>query len=411
MKGSSNHPYYEIWILALIFIISAAFLAGTGNALYAQSAPPVVTDVVISRNSAGVPQAVVTGMNFPSSGVVVEINGIPAARTRVLRSNSLPDGTPTRLRVRDSRLEEIINSGDQVVFHVLDSNSGQRSEAFLLDPRAPRQLRLTKFAQLGGIPDIYHMTEAPDGSYFVTQYRSSSLVRLSRSGSIIETQRGSFIFPSAVVFLDQDVGYTACNPAPFASRGFCLSNSPNCRRGENVPPGNINGVSNPRYALGADEGLTSRTFFISNGGTGEIRLIDPVSRTNRTITGGFTRATTDPNSRGPEQIAYNRRERRLFVPDSGKGTLVSIDEVSGSQTVLRSGLNYPFGLALLPGGNLLLSNRGDGSIMEITQQGELVNRFESGMGADSLRGLTVNSRGEIFLLADSIQTIFRLELN
>lgn len=274
---------------------------------------------------------------------------------------------------------------------------------------AQAQAQLTMFAALGGNPDSYHMTEAPDGSYFVANFSSSSLVRLSSSGAVLERMNTGFIFTTSVVFLSSDVGYTTCNPAPFASRGFCLSGRSGCPRGEGVSPGNINGVSVPRYALGAD-GLTSQSFFISNGGTGQLLRITPSSRSVAVVTGGFTVASVSRDTRGPEQIAYNRATRTLFVADSGQNTVVAVDELTGGRTVIRGGLNYPFGLALLPNGNLLVANRGDGTLTEISQQGQLIGSYDTGQGANALRGLTVNSRGEIFVIVDRTQTIWRVTL-
>lgn len=281
---------------------------------------------------------------------------------------------------------------------------------FNLTSFAQAQAQLTPFAALGGNPDIYHMTEAPDGSFYIAQFNSSSLVRVSASGAVLERLTSGFIFTTAVVFYNNDVGYTTCNPGPFASRGFCLSGRSGCPRGEGVSPGNISGVSVPRHALGVDAGLTSRTFLIANGGTGEIRRIDPVSRSITTIAGGFTIASVNANTRGPEQLAYNRATRTIFVPDSGKGTLVAIDETSGNQSVLRSGLNYPFGLVLLPNNNLLLGERGTGMLHEISQQGQLIRSYDTGQGANALRGLTVSAQGTIFLLVDRNQTIYRVTL-
>lgn len=272
------------------------------------------------------------------------------------------------------------------------------------------QAQLTTFATLGGNPDIYHMTEAPDGSYFVAQYSSQGLARLSSTGAVLEIQRGSFLFPAAVAFYSSDVGYTACNPAPLASRAFCLSGSASCPKGvEGISPGNISGFSLPRYIIGTGPGPTSSTLLVSNGGTGQIRRVDVTTRNITTIASGFTvTSSADASARGPEQIAYNSATRMIFVPDSGKGVLVAINETSGSQTVLRSGLNYPFGLVLMPNGNLLLSNRGDGTLLEISQSGQLLNTWATGQGANALRGLSVNSRGDIFLLVDQTQTIYRV---
>jgi uncharacterized protein (TIGR03437 family) len=275
---------------------------------------------------------------------------------------------------------------------------------------AQTRAQLTTFAALGGSPDMYHMTEAPDGSFFIANYSSSSLTRLSATGAVLEQFRGEFIFTTSVVFLSNDVGYTTCNPAPLASRGFCLSGRSGCPRGEGVAPGNINGFSVPRYALGTSGGLTSPTFFVSNGATGEIRRVDPNARSVTPITSGFTIASVNRNTRGPEQMAFNPTTRTLFVVDSGRNTLVAVNETNGNQTVLRNGLNYPFGLALLPNRNLLVANRGDGLLLEISQTGQLVNMYDTGLGADSLRGLTVSARGEIYLLVDRTQTVYRVTL-
>ncbi|MBL8149677.1 MAG: hypothetical protein JNN15_07095, partial [Blastocatellia bacterium] len=252
--------------------------------------------------------------------------------------------------------------------------------------------------------DIYHMTEVPDGSYAVTQYSTRSLVLLSSAGRVERIQRNSFLLLSSIAFYSREVAYTTCVPTILASRSFRSSDF----GAEGIAPGNLGGVSNPRYMLGT-EGLISRTFLLSNGGTGEIRMVEPERRsTSRVIASGFTLSTTDPNTRGLEQLAYDRRTRTIYALDSGKGTVVAVDEMLGTQRVLRSGFIYPFGLVLMPNGNLLVSDRGDGTLNEVATNGQLVATYDSRQGEGALRGLFVNSKGEIFLLVDKIQTIFRV---
>lgn len=130
-------------------------------------------------------------------------------------------------------------------------------------------------------------------------------------------QRNLFLSVTAVAFINNDFGYTACVPAPVVERAFCLGNTPGCPK--SAETAFVNGVSNPRYILGASGGLTHSVFYIANGGTGQILRFDRKARSLMTIAGGFTTATSAADSRGPEQIAYNRQSGTLFVPIRAKG--------------------------------------------------------------------------------------------
>ena len=272
-------------------------------------------------------------------------------------------------------------------------------------------VELVPFATVRSAGGIYHMTEAPNGQLAIADFGRSGIALLSSDGKTQEYQGGAFISPAAIAFYSLDVGYTACNPAPLASRAFCFSGSSGCPRGaEGVAPGNQNGFSFPRYVLGTSDALTSPTFFISNGGTGEIRLMDPVNRTQSSIAGGFTVSSGSATTRGPEQIAYDSKTQRLFVVDSGQNAVLSIDRQTGSKTTLRAGLNWPFGLVRMSNGNLLVSNRGDGTLDEITTQGSAVAHYDTGLGPNVLRGLTATSKGLLYLLNDQNQTIYRIAL-
>lgn len=590
LKYSIRNRYRSVFQLFSLCLV----IFGMSVATIAQSSGPAISNVSISKNASGQVRANVTGSGFVKGGSTVEINGVAAQKTKALKNGTASDGSPTRLRATDDRLAAINTSGDQTVFQVLNTASGQRSEVFVANATArpqltriqeaagkagttvttviegrnlyggtvtvsaegvtistttsvnPTQLPVTfVIAQdavvgkhtvtvtttagtaqsetvsftvtapdetkpvvsgidpasgiqgetvnavisgfrLGGAsavslsgsgatvavlpggtetsfpvaitiqdaaapgartlsvttpngvssenvtftitekpapgrtveliqfgkspdtgPDIYHMTEVPDGSYVVTQYSTRSLVLLTSTGGVRQVQRNSFLLVSSIAFYSTEVAYTTCVPTILASRSFRSSDF----GAEGIAPGNLGGVSNPRYMLGVD-GLVSRTFFLSNGGTGEIRFIDPDTRsTGRVIARGFGLSTTDANTRGLEQLAYNKASRTIFALDSSRGVLVAVDEATGNQRVLRNGFQYPFGLVLMPNGNLLVSDRGNGMLTEVTQTGQLVATYDTKQGADALRGLFVNSRGEIFLLVDKTQTIFRVRFN
>ncbi len=266
---------------------------------------------------------------------------------------------------------------------------------------------LTPFTVIGGSPDVYHMTEVPDGSYAVTQYTSRTLVIISSEGRVTRVLRNGFLNVSSIAFFSREVAYTTCVPTFLASWSFREADFGT----EGVAPGNLAGVSNPRYLLGID-GLISRTFFLANGGTGEIRFVDPQNRsTARVISSGFSIAGVERDTRGLEQMAYDRTSRTLYVVDSGRNALVAVDENSGRQTVTATGFSYPFGLVMLPNSHLLVADRGTGKLIELSRTGTQIAVYDTGLGADSLRGLFVNSRGQLFLLSDRTQTLYRVDLS
>jgi uncharacterized protein (TIGR03437 family) len=270
---------------------------------------------------------------------------------------------------------------------------------------------LKTLATIGGARGIYHMSEAPNGQLVVADFAGSELYILSPNGGY-QAVGGAFIYPAAVAFYSLDVAYSACNPAPLASRALCFSGSSTCPFGsEGVDPGNQSGVTYPRYILNASGAPTSPTFFVSNGGTGEIVLTDPVRRTISTVATGFTKSSgvTD-TTRGPEQIAYDAAAQRLYVVDSGQNAVIAVDRNTGAKTNLRTGLSLPFGLILMPNGNLLVSNRGDGSLDEFTTSGTEVAHYDTGLGPNVLRGLTVTVKGAVYLLNDKTQTVYSVVL-
>lgn len=270
---------------------------------------------------------------------------------------------------------------------------------------------LTPFATFTGSNDLYHITEAPNGTYVVARYSSSSLFLLSADGRSQQRLNGGFIFPTSVAFYTADVGYSACNPAPLASRSFCFSGSTSCVQGiEGVSPGNISGISFPRYVL-APGALTAQRLFVANGGSGEIVRVDVVSRNIERIVSGFTQTNSTQDPRGLEQMAFSAAKNTLYVVDSAKNTVSAVDPTARTQRTIVTGMNYPFGLVLMQNGNLLIANRGDGQLIETTTEGAVVNRYDSGLGANALRGLLATTKGDVLLVSDKTLTIYRVALS
>ena len=99
------------------------------------------------------------------------------------------------------------------------------------------------------------------------------------------------------------------------------------------------------------------------------------------------------------------------MADSGQNSVIAVDQATGRKTTIRSSLNWPFGLARLANGDLLVSNRGDGKLTEISTQGSLVATYDTGLGANALRGLTMTSKNVLYVLNDRNQTIYQVTLS
>lgn len=104
-------------------------------------------------------------------------------------------------------------------------------------------------------------------------------------------------------------------------------------------------IDHPCHLLVTGAGLISQTFLVANDGTGDIRHVDPATRRMTTIVGGFTIASVNVNTRGPEQMAYNRawtdhRGDFLTVVDrDALPTNVTIYWVSGDDRILHTDLS------------------------------------------------------------------------
>jgi hypothetical protein len=134
------------------------------------------------------------------------------------------------------------------------------------------------------------------------------------------------------------------------------------------------------------------------------------------IASGF-QERTDPAALvvGPTGVGLGR-DGFLYVADTNENRIVRIADAlfrnssAGTGTVVSTGghINGPLGLAIAPNGNILVTNAGDGNIVETTQGGNQV-AFKpidvSGVGAGTLFGLTVTPQGTVYFVDDGNNTL------
>ncbi len=118
---------------------------------------------------------------------------------------------------------------------------------------------------------------------------------------------------------------------------------------------------------------------------------------NRIIATGFTEHT-DPNALvvGPTGVGLGRNGV-LYVADSNGNRIAAIPQAMTRSTVLghagmtvsKGALNDPLGLTIVPGGDIVTANGGDGNIVETTPGGM----------QDATKTLVSNGAGDLFGLA------------
>ena len=95
-------------------------------------------------------------------------------------------------------------------------------------------------------------------------------------------------------------------------------------------------------------------------------------------------------------------EDRLFICETG-GNRIQTWSAETGQTVFASadqGLNQPVGIAQRANGNLLVSNHGDGTIVELDPKGVPVRLLDTGLGADVLYGIGVRGDDQVYVVTD-----------
>jgi hypothetical protein len=138
-----------------------------------------------------------------------------------------------------------------------------------------------------------------------------------------------------------------------------------------------------------------------------------------TVIGSGFPERTDPAALviGPTGVALGR-DGTLYVADTLRSRLAAIPmaltrvtSAGDGATVRRGGpLNGPLGLTVVPGGDLVSVNAGDGRAVEVSPNGRLVAvRWldMSGMppGAGALFGLAVSPSGALYFVDDATNTL------
>ncbi|NKB69163.1 MAG: hypothetical protein GKR89_19010 [Candidatus Latescibacteria bacterium] len=159
-----------------------------------------------------------------------------------------------------------------------------------------------------------------------------------------------------------------------------------------------NGVSGPSgvaldatgrlFVANTNNGTLSRIDF-GDGATPDGHLVDQLAQNlnfgslNEQLP---THLTVDP-------------EGRLFFCEPAASQIRLWSEDNGLQ-IFAQGLAQPVGIARRANGNLLITNHGDGTIVEFNLDAQIVQRRDTGLGGDSLYGIAVRQDGGVYIVAD-----------
>lgn len=102
---------------------------------------------------------------------------------------------------------------------------------------------------------------------------------------------------------------------------------------------------------------------------------------------------------------------RLFLCETGADRVRTWTEEEGLRIFAGpdQGLRQPVGIARLDNGHLLVTNHGDGTLVELDSQGLPLERIDTGLGQGQLYGIAVRSDGQIYLVAgDGGGRVYRL---
>jgi hypothetical protein len=175
---------------------------------------------------------------------------------------------------------------------------------------------------------------------------------------------------------------------------------------ESVPDFQYEGLMTPTgVALDADGGL-----FVANRDRGSVVRVDFADGRGRdqhavtTIAQNLAFGTEDL----PNHMQVDRTGR-LLICETAADQIRVWDPDNGLEIFAGSdlGLNRPVGIAQRPNGNILITNQGNGHIVELNAAGQLVNLIETDLGDGQLYGIAVRADNRVYVIGG--RSIYRVD--
>jgi sugar lactone lactonase YvrE len=105
---------------------------------------------------------------------------------------------------------------------------------------------------------------------------------------------------------------------------------------------------------------------------------------------------------------------RLFICETDMNRIQVWSDDDGQEVFATAaqGLSRPVGIARRSNGNILVTNNGDSSIVELDPEGAAVRRIDTGFGNGVLHGIAVRADGQVYVVTDidGIGSVFRVDL-
>jgi hypothetical protein len=102
----------------------------------------------------------------------------------------------------------------------------------------------------------------------------------------------------------------------------------------------------------------------------------------------------------PSHLLVDGSGRLLIIETPADRVLMWAEEEITIFADATSGLAQPVGIALLPTGNVLVANYGDGLLVEFDSAGTLVRTFDTELGENRLQAVAVRGDGAVFIVDD-----------
>jgi sugar lactone lactonase YvrE len=168
------------------------------------------------------------------------------------------------------------------------------------------------------------------------------------------------------------------------------------------------GFNSPGGLLQLDDG----SVIVAETGTGKVlRVFGP---------DGETRVVLAENLTEPMGLAISSDHKFIYVSDAGSGQIIKLELANGTQTVIKSGLSMPEGIAIDAQGTLFVAETGARRIIKIAPDGAtetIADELPLGLkGYPGLppsflpTGIAVDKDGAVYVSSDILNSILRIAL-